>query len=163
MSLDHKITRVSISYSHDTRKSKATILQGQEIPYQEATSSGATNVEFKEAVLKLDVTPHITPDDRILMQLNVTKDNPDWSRTVLGVPPIDTRQLETTVLVDNGETVVLGGVYERIASEDQEKIPWFGDLPVVGFAFRQRLSIDQNQELLIFITPKILKESMSLR
>ena len=144
-------------------QSKATILQGQEIPYQEATSSGATSVSFKEAVLKLDVTPHITPDDRIMMKLNVTKDNPDWSRTVLGVPPIDTRQLETSVLVDNGETVVLGGVFERTYSEDEEKIPWLGDLPVMGFLFRQKLSLDQNQELLIFITPKILKESMSLR
>lgn len=144
-------------------QSKATILQGQEIPYQEATSSGATNVAFKEAVLKLEVTPHITPDDRIMMDLHVTKDNPDWSRTVLGVPPIDTRQLETKVLVDNGETVVLGGVVERITSEDQEKIPWFGDLPVLGWAFRQKLTLDQNNELLIFITPKILKESMSLR
>ena len=128
-----------------------------------ATSSGATSVSFKEAVLKLDVTPHITPDDRIMMKLNVTKDNPDWSRTVLGVPPIDTRQLETSVLVDNGETVVLGGVFERTYSEDEEKIPWLGDLPVMGFLFRQKLSLDQNQELLIFITPKILKESMSLR
>jgi type IV pilus assembly protein PilQ len=144
-------------------QSKAIILQGQEIPYQEASSSGATSVSFKEAVLKLEVTPHITPDDRIMMKLKVNKDNPDWSRTVLGVPPIDTRQLETSVLVDNGETVVLGGVFERIYSEDQEKIPWFGDLPVLGFAFRQKLSLDQNQELLIFITPKILKESMSLR
>ncbi len=142
---------------------QATILQGQEIPYQEATSSGATNVEFKEAVLKLEVTPHITPDDRIIMELDVTKDNPDWSRTVLGVPPIDTRQLTTTVLVNNGETVVLGGVFERLRSEDQEKIPFFGDLPLVGFAFRQKLTLDQNQELLIFITPKILKDSMTLR
>lgn len=142
---------------------KAIILQGQEIPYQEATSSGATNVEFKEAVLKLEVTPHITPDDRIIMELIVNKDNPDWSRTVLGVPPIDTRRLETTVLVDNGETVVLGGVFERLRSEDQEKIPFFGDLPLVGFAFRQKLTLDQNQELLIFITPKILKDSMTLR
>ncbi len=144
-------------------QSKATILQGQEIPYQEASSSGATSVTFKEAVLKLEVTPHITPDDRIMMDLHVTKDNPDWSRTVLGVPPIDTRQVETSVLVDNGETVVLGGIIERNFAEDEEKIPWFGDLPLLGWAFRQKTSWDQNVELLIFITPKILKESMSLR
>lgn len=144
-------------------QNKATILQGQEIPYQEATSSGATNVEFKEAVLKLEVTPHITPDDRIIMELDVTKDNPDWTRTVLGVPPIDTRQVQTTVLVDNGETVVLGGVFERVRQEDQEKIPFFGDLPVLGYAFKQTLTQDSNNELLIFITPKILKESLTLR
>jgi len=144
-------------------QNKATILQGQEIPYQEATSSGATNVEFKEAVLKLEVTPHITPDDRIIMELDVTKDNPDWTRTVLGVPPIDTRQIQTTVLVDNGETVVLGGVFERVRQEDEEKIPFFGDLPILGYAFKQSLTQDSNNELLIFITPKILKESLTLR
>ena len=142
---------------------KATILQGQEIPYQEATSSGATNVEFKEAVLKLEVTPHITPDDRVIMDLNVTKDNPDWSRSVLGVPPIDTREVETSVLVDNGETLVLGGVFERTSQEDVEKIPFFGDIPGLGWMFKQTLNTDDNQELLIFITPKILKESMTLR
>ena len=142
---------------------KATILQGQEIPYQEATSSGATNVEFKEAVLKLEVTPHITPDDRVIMDLQVTKDNPDWSRSVLGVPPIDTRRLDTSVLVDNGETLVLGGVFERTSQQDSEKIPFFGDLPGIGWAFKQELKTDENQELLIFITPKILKESMTLR
>jgi len=93
----------------------------------------------------------------------VTKDNPDWTRTVLGVPPIDTRQIQTTVLVDNGETVVLGGVFERVRQEDEEKIPFFGDLPILGYAFKQSLTQDSNNELLIFITPKILKESLTLR
>ena len=139
---------------------KAVIKQGIEIPYQEATSSGATNVEFKEAVLKLEVTPHITPDDRVIMDLEVSKDNPDFSRTVLGVPPVDTRSVETSVLVDNGETVVLGGVFEETDNKGQEKIPFFGDLPGVGYLFRNEVIDRSKAELLIFVTPKILKESM---
>jgi len=142
---------------------QATIKQGIEIPYQEATSSGATNVSFKEAVLQLDVTPHITPDDRIIMDLKVTKDNPDWSREVLGVPPVDTRSVETSVLVDNGETVVLGGVFEETRLTSEEKVPFFGDLPGVGYMFRNKGTNRQKQELLIFVTPKVLKESLRLR
>jgi len=141
----------------------AIIKQGVEIPYQEATSSGATNVEFKEAVLMLEVKPHITPDDRIIMELKVNKDEPDFNRSILGVPPVDTRSLETTVLVDNGETVVLGGVFERKRSSGEEKIPFFGDIPVIGWAFKRELKEDANQELLIFVTPKILKETMALQ
>ncbi|MEN8174298.1 MAG: type IV pilus secretin PilQ [Pseudomonadota bacterium] len=139
---------------------KAVIKQGVEIPYQEATSSGATNVQFKEAVLKLEVTPHITPDDRVIMDLIVTKDNPDFSRTVLGVPPVDTRSVETSVLVDNGETVVLGGVFEEETVVDEEKIPFLGDIPGVGYLFRNKTNAHQKRELLIFVTPKILKESL---
>ncbi len=142
---------------------KAVIKQGIEIPYQEATSSGATNVSFKEAVLQLDVTPHITPDDRIIMDLKVTKDNPDWSREVLGVPPVDTRSVETSVLVDNGETVVLGGVFEESRLSSEEKVPFFGDLPGLGYLFRNTGTNRQKQELLIFVTPKVLKESLRLR
>lgn len=141
----------------------ANIKVGQEIPYQEAAASGRTTVSFKEAVLKLDVTPHITPDDRIDMELKVTKDNPDWSRQVLGVPPIDTRSVNTRVLVDNGETVVLGGVFERQNQRNKEQVPFFGDLPLVGNLFKRRSQIDTNQELLIFVTPKILKEKLSVR
>jgi type IV pilus assembly protein PilQ len=141
----------------------ATIKQGVEIPYQEASSSGATSVSFKEAVLKLEVTPHITPDDRVIMDLVINKDNPDFSRAVLGVPPVDTREIETSVLVDNGETVVLGGVFERTESFNTERIPFFGDLPYVGFLFKQQQRKDENKELLIFVTPKILKESLGVR
>ncbi len=141
----------------------ATIKQGVEIPYQEASSSGATTVAFKEAVLKLEVTPSITPDDRVIMELNITKDNPDFSRSVLGVPPVDTREIDTSVLVDNGETVVLGGVFERTETRSKERVPFFGDLPYVGFMFKQELRRDENKELLIFVTPKILKDSLSLR
>jgi type IV pilus assembly protein PilQ len=109
------------------------------------------------------VTPHITPDDRIIMDLNISKDSPDFSRSVLGVPPVDTRQVETSVLVENGETVVLGGVFERSETRRNERVPFFGDLPYVGFMFKQELRTDENRELLIFVTPKILKETLSAR
>ena len=144
-------------------QNKATIKQGVEIPYQEAASSGATTVSFKEAVLQLEVTPHITPDDRVIMDLKVNKDSPDFTRAVLGVPPVDTREVETSVLVDNGETVVLGGVFERTKSEQTERVPFFGDLPYLGFMFKQEEIQDQNSELLIFVTPKILKDTLTLR
>ncbi|HBG94913.1 MAG TPA: type IV pilus secretin PilQ [Chromatiaceae bacterium] len=143
----------------------AVIKVGQEIPYQEQTGGvgGGTSVAFKEAVLKLEVTPHITPDDRIIMDLQVNKDNPDFTRDVLGVPPVDTRSVETSVLVDNGETVVLGGVYEREKSFQREQVPWLGDLPVVGNLFKTTQRQDNNEELLIFVTPKILKRDMANR
>ncbi|MCW8944332.1 MAG: type IV pilus secretin PilQ [Sedimenticola sp.] len=141
----------------------AVIKQGVEVPYQEASSSGSTTVSFKEAVLKLEVTPHITPDDRIIMDLNITKDNPDFSRSILGVPPVDTREIETSVIVENGETVVLGGVFERTETRSKERVPFFGDLPYVGFMFKQELRKDENKELLIFVTPKILKDTLSAR
>ncbi len=141
----------------------AVIKQGIEIPYQQATSSGATSVAFKEAVLKLEVTPHITPDDRLIMDLTVTKDNADFTRAVLGVPPLEKREVKTRVLVDNGETIVLGGVFERNRGTNSERIPFFGDLPVVGWAFRQEFKEDRKKELLIFITPKIIKDSLSVR
>jgi type IV pilus assembly protein PilQ len=144
-------------------QNEATIKQGVQIPYQEATSSGATSVSFKDAVLELTVTPSITPDDRVIMDLTVKKDSPDFSRAVLGVPPVDTRELTTSVLVDNGETVVLGGVFERTKTQGSERVPFFGDLPYVGFMFKQETTTDNNSELLIFITPKILKHTLTLR
>jgi type IV pilus assembly protein PilQ len=144
-------------------QNKAVIKQGVEIPYQTASANLGTNVEFKEAVLKLEVTPSITPDDRILMELVVNKDSADFSRSILGQPPIDTRSVETTVLVDNGETVVLGGVFERQTTDNVEKVPFFGDLPFVGFLFKKTEYSDENAELLIFVTPRILKESLGVR
>ncbi|MCU7958649.1 MAG: type IV pilus secretin PilQ [gamma proteobacterium symbiont of Bathyaustriella thionipta] len=137
-------------------QNEAFIQQGVEIPYQEASSSGATSVSFKEAVLELKVTPHITPDDRVIMDLAVKKDNPDFGRAIGGVPPVDTREVQTSVLIDNGETVVLGGVFERDKSTSTEKIPFFGDLPYLGYLFKQEANTDDNRELLIFVTPKIL-------
>jgi type IV pilus assembly protein PilQ len=141
----------------------ASIKQGVEIPYQEASASGATSVSFKEAVLKLEVTPHITPDDRIRMDLKINKDSPDYSRALNDIPPVDTRRIETTVLVDNGETVVLGGVFERTKSDSTEKVPFFGDIPYMGVLFKRNEKIDENKELLIFVTPKILKEALTVR
>ena len=139
-----------------SNQKQATIEQGTEIPYQEATSSGATNVSFKEAVLKLDVTPQITPDDRIVMDLEVSKDA--VGSLFNGIPSIDTRKVQTQVLVDNGETVVLGGIYEQTKSDTVERVPFFGDLPYVGFMFRNTNKTDTKRELLVFITPKIVKE-----
>lgn len=136
----------------------ATIEQGTEIPYQQASSSGATNVSFKNATLKLEVTPQITPDDRIVMDLVVNKD--EVGTQYLGVPSIDTRSVETQVLVDNGETVVLGGIYEQKNTSKIRRVPFFGDLPYVGFLFRNKQKEDTQRELLVFVTPKIVKEGL---
>ncbi|WP_439503177.1 type IV pilus secretin PilQ [Methylophaga sp.] len=141
-----------------SNQKQATIEQGTEIPYQEASSSGATSVSFKEALLKLDVTPQITPDDRIVMDLEVNKD--EVGQTFLGVPSIDTRSVRTQVLVDNGETVVLGGIYEQTSTQSSTRVPFFGDLPYVGFLFKTNLNEDRQRELLVFVTPKIIKEGM---
>jgi type IV pilus assembly protein PilQ len=136
----------------------ATIEQGVEIPYQEASSSGATSVSFKKAVLGLSVTPQITPDDRVIMKLNISKDS--VGAIFNGVPSIDTREIDTQVLVANGETVVLGGIYEQEQAHGTSKVPFLGDLPVVGRLFRNDNKTDNKEELLIFITPKILKEDL---
>jgi len=144
-------------------QNKAVIKTGTEVPYQESTSSGATSVAFKEAVLQLEVTPHITPDDRVVMDLTVKKDDPDFTRSVGGVPPVETNELQTSVLVDNGETVVLGGVFERTKSTRIGRVPFFGDLPYVGWAFKQEEKLDNNSELLIFVTPSILRDTLTLR
>ena len=141
---------------------EAVIESGQEIPYQEASSSGATTVSFKKAVLSLKVTPQITPDDRIVMDLMVSKDAPDFGNLVLGVPPINTNNVETQVLVDNGETIVLGGVYEQTKTKSIDRVPFFGDLPLVGVLFRSKTETNDKQELLIFVTPKLLKEEIQL-
>ncbi len=144
-------------------KHQATIKVGKEIPYQEKTGEGNTSVSFKEAVLQLDVTPQITPDDRIIMDLEVNKDAPDYTNVLLGVPPVDTRSVKTNVLVDNGETVVLGGVFEREKTFSKEQVPWLGDVPVLGRLFKQQARQDNNSELLIFVTPKILNREVSAR
>jgi type IV pilus assembly protein PilQ len=143
-----------------SNQQKATIQQGVEIPYQEASSSGATSVSFKEAVLQLEVTPQITPDDRIIMDLQVNKDS--VGEIFGGVPSIDTRNVNTRVLVDNGETLVLGGIYEQEKGKQSERVPFFGSLPGVGWLFKTEAKTDQKQELLIFVTPKIIKQGMSL-
>ncbi|MCC6209130.1 MAG: type IV pilus secretin PilQ [Gammaproteobacteria bacterium] len=141
-----------------SNQNEASIEQGTEIPYTTASSSGATTVEFKKAVLGLKVKPHITPDDRIIMDLTVSKDS--VGEVFQNVPSVDTRSVETQVLVDNGETVVLGGIYEQTRSDETDKVPFFGDLPVVGVLFRRSIHVNDNSELLIFVTPKILKDSL---
>jgi type IV pilus assembly protein PilQ len=140
---------------------EASIAQGVQIPYQEAASSGATTTQFQEAVLSLSVTPQITPDDRIIMDLLVTKDSVGEvvpSANGGFVPSIDTRSVETQVLVNDGETVVLGGIYETESRETYSKVPVLGDIPGLGYLFRSRTSVDNDAELLIFVTPKILRE-----
>jgi len=141
-----------------SNQKKATIEQGTEIPYQEASSSGSTSVSFKKATLKLGVTPQITPDDRIVMDLEVNKD--EVGQVFNGVPSIDTRTVKTQVLVDNGETVVLGGIYEQSKTHATTRVPFFGDLPYVGFLFKTTSNVDKKRELLVFVTPKIIKDSL---
>lgn len=141
---------------------KAVIKQGQEIPYQEATSSGATNVEFKEAVLSLEVTPQITPDDRIIMDLIINNDDVSDTRFG-GAPAIDTNEIQTQVLVNNGETVVLGGILTTEQLRNLFKTPFFGDLPVLGRLFRYTEESNQKVELLVFITPKIIEDRLAIR
>jgi type IV pilus assembly protein PilQ len=144
---------------------EANIKQGVEIPYQESSSSGATTTQFKEAVLSLTVTPQITPDDRIIMDLLVTKDSVGEVVTTErggSVPSIDTRSIETQVLVNNGQTVVLGGIYETEHGETVTKVPYLGDIPFLGVFFRSTRISSQKSELLIFVTPKILKEGSSI-
>jgi len=144
---------------------KAKIAQGTEIPYLEASASGAATVSFKEAVLSLDVTPQITPDDKIIMDLEVKKDRIGRVFRVGAneIPAIDTQNITTQVLVSNGETAVLGGIYEQTENNSVEKVPFFGDLPIIGNAFKRRNKQDDKTELLIFITPKIMDESLGLR
>ena len=140
---------------------KAKIAQGTEIPYLQASSSGATNVQFKEAVLSLEVTPQITPDDKIIMDLEVKKDK--VGEIFSGVPSIDTQRINTQVLVANGETAVLGGIYEQTEINGVDKVPFFGDLPIMGNFFKRKTKQSDKTELLIFITPKIMNESLNLQ
>jgi len=143
---------------------EAYIEQGVEIPYLEASSSGATSVSFRKAVLGLTVTPQITPDDRIIMDLKVNKDTVGeiFGAGSLQVPSIDTREVSTQVLVDNGETVVLGGVYEQTLLDKVDMVPFFGNLPLIGKLFQHTTNQDDKSELLVFVTPKIIKENVSL-
>ena len=140
---------------------EATIEQGTEIPYQQATSSGATSVSFRKATLSLKVKPQITPDDNIIMKLNVNKDSVG-AATSAG-PAIDTKQVSTEVLVENGGTVGLGGIYTQDESSTITKVPLLGDIPILGFFFRQDLRNNNKNELLIFVTPKIIKDSLTVR
>jgi len=148
-----------------TNQREATIEQGVQIPYQESSSSGATTTQFKDAVLSLTVLPQITPDDKIIMDLKVTKDSVGEvvpSATGGFVPSIDTRSVTSTVVVNDGETVVLGGIYETEIRDTFTKVPVLGDIPGLGYLFRSRKNVNNNAELLIFVTPKIIREGARL-
>jgi len=147
---------------------KATITTGTEIPYlssqTDANGVSQQTVTFKDAVLELSVTPQITPDDRINLDLKVTKNSPDYANEIftVGGPPISKNEVETRVMVDNGETIVLGGVYERTKSNSVTRVPLLGDLPLVGWLFRANSEVDDKSELLIFVVPKIVKQDITI-
>lgn len=140
-------------------KQEAYIQQGTEIPYLEASASGAASTAFKEAVLELRVTPQITPDDHVIMDISINQDSVS-SITVGNIPAIDVTELETQVLVGDGQTVVLGGIYETEVIEGESKVPFLGDLPYLGRLFRRDVRNEEKSELLIFITPKILTDGL---
>ncbi|WP_153115026.1 type IV pilus secretin PilQ [Rhodocyclus tenuis] len=142
---------------------EALIEQGVEIPYQQATSSGATSVSFRKANLSLKVKPQITPDGKITMSLDVKKDTPNTKITTGSGVAIDTKHVSTEVLVENGGTVVIGGIYTQETKDTTNRIPFLGDLPYIGFFFRNNEKIDDKSELLIFITPRIVTETLNVR
>lgn len=141
---------------------KARIEQGTEIPYVEASSSGATTVSFKKAVLSLEVTPQITPDNKIILDLVITQDTKgDTVQTPNGpATAINTQEIQTQVLVENGQTIVLGGIYQQEVKTAVSKIPILGDIPYLGLLFKNSRDINEKRELLIFVTPKIIQDSL---
>jgi type IV pilus assembly protein PilQ len=142
-------------------KVKALIEQGTEIPYQAATSSGATQIQFRKAVLKLEVTPQITPEGAIFLNVNVNRDSPSSIATGGAGVAIDTKNVQTQVLVENGGTVVLGGIYEQTERTTTTKVPVLGDIPVLGWLFRNRTRVNDRTELMIFITPRVVSERVA--
>ena len=142
-------------------QAKATIEQGTEIPYQKATSSGATSVEFRKASLRLEVTPQITPEGSVIMEVAINRDQPG-QLTPAGLA-IDTRAVRTQVLVENGGTVVIGGIYEQVERNAVNKVPLLGDIPIVGNAFKQTQRRNDRTELLVFLTPRILTDTAMAR
>lgn len=142
-------------------KQQASIQSGTEIPYQEASASGATSTSFKEAVLKLDVTPQITPDDNIIMTLVINQDSLGKVVTNSGIPTIDVTELKTQVLVADGQTVVLGGIFQTNKVKGVSKVPLLGDVPLVGRVFRKNTENDSKRELIIFVTPRIMSPTLT--
>ncbi len=138
---------------------EAYIEQGVEIPYAQDSGNGATSTAFRKAVLGLKVRPQITPDERIIIDLTVNKDT--VGEIFSGIPSVDTREVNTQVLVANGETVVLGGIYEQSSIQQREQVPFFGDLPLVGKLFQHNTGEDDKSELLVFVTPKIVTDGKS--
>jgi type IV pilus assembly protein PilQ len=144
---------------------EATIKQGVEIPYQQSASSGATTISFKDAVLLLKVKPLITPDNRIILDLDISDDavgSVVVSSGGVNVPAIDTRAIKTQVLVGDGQTVVLGGILSTTHTDDETKVPWLGDIPILGNLFKTTTKTNNKDELLIFVTPKIIREGVSV-
>ncbi|WP_159874766.1 MULTISPECIES: type IV pilus secretin PilQ [Aquitalea] len=137
---------------------EASIEQGTEIPYQEASSSGATSVSFKKANLSLKVTPQITPDNRVLMEIQINKDSVSSTLFVNSTPAIDTKVVKTQVMVENGGTVVIGGIYQQTLDTTVNKVPLLGDIPFLGALFRSKVDKNNRSELLVFITPKVVED-----
>ena len=142
-------------------KQQASMQTGTEIPYQEASASGATTTAFKEAVLKLDVIPQITPDDNIIMTLKINQDSLGKVVSQSNVPTIDITELKTQVLVADGQTVVLGGIFQTNKVKGVSKVPLLGDVPIVGRLFRRNKDSDTKRELIIFITPRIMSPTLT--
>jgi type IV pilus assembly protein PilQ len=140
---------------------KAVIEQGTELPYQQATSSGATSVAFQKANLKLEVTPQITPDGNVILDVDVTNDSVG-TLTTAGYA-INTKHVKTQILIDNGGTVVIGGIFTQTVNDSVSKVPFFGDIPVLGNLFKTTNRTNNKTELLIFLTPKILNDKVSIR
>jgi type IV pilus assembly protein PilQ len=140
---------------------KASIKQGTKIPYQQATNSGATAVLFIEAVLKLEVTPQITPEGDVIMDVEVNKDS--VGTVFAGVPSVNTKSVKTQVLVENGGTVVIGGIFEQSDREDTSKVPWLGDIPYLGNLFKTRTKSSDKTEMLIFLTPKVITDRSAIK
>jgi type IV pilus assembly protein PilQ len=140
---------------------KATIEQGTEFPYQQASASGATAVAFRKAALKLEVTPQITPEGNILLNLDITKDS-RGETTAAGIA-INTKHIQTQVMVENGGTVVIGGIFELTESENEAKVPLLGDIPFAGNLFKSKTRSSNKQEMLVFITPKMISDRAAVR
>lgn len=139
-------------------KETARILKGTEVPYQETTRSGATSISFREASLSLEVTPQITPDGKVVMDVRVTKDEPDFINALNNVPPIRKNEVTAKVRVTDGQTIVIGGVYSTSQNKVVDKVPFFGDLPYVGRLFRRDALQEKKSELLVFLTPRIMSD-----
>ncbi|MEB6592330.1 MULTISPECIES: type IV pilus secretin PilQ [Pseudomonas] len=139
-------------------KETARILKGTEVPYQETSKSGATSVSFREASLSLEVTPQITPDNKVIMAVRVTKDEPDYVNALNNVPPIRKNEVNAKIRVADGETIVIGGVYSTSQNNVVDKVPFFGDLPYVGRLFRRDVLQEKKSELLVFLTPRIMSD-----
>lgn len=163
MESDNRGKVVSSPRVTTANQQKAKISQGEEIAYLQASSSGAANVAFKEAALSLEVTPQITPDNNIIMDLDIKKDTITGRFISGGAPSIATKRVSTKILVGNGETAVLGGIYELEERNEVKKVPFFGDLPVLGNLFKNRTTKSDKTELLIFITPKIVDDGLALK